>query len=252
MRQIVSLLSPFLSVILIAGCSQQSPEGVFYNKRDWEKKRYIELKSDGTFFLKQQRQVVGKFEAEEGGITLVFEGGQADRWRMNGDTLIGGGDTYVLWSRGGNGFQFEETIDNILSRTANSVNEGKMTQEQAINEKLNLFVAEGFMSREEADKEIVRMKRRQKDAIVFDLTNLAANAYQHSIRPRTMGGGGGSFVGFSVPSSLSSNENASYSASVSADYVILTGTSLDRQGTVSARVGKDGRLSTVEYTGKFK
>ncbi|MEX1138929.1 MAG: hypothetical protein WEF53_06270 [Bacteroidota bacterium] len=242
----------FVAVSLLFGCSTKTPEGVFYSKRDWEKKRYIELKSDGSFFLKQQRQVVGKFEAEEGGITLVFEGGQADRWRMHGDTLVGGGDTYVLWSRGENGFQFEEIIDNILSKTANSIYEGRMTQEQAIIEKFDLFVAEGFMSREEADKEVERMKRRGKDAIVSDLTNLAANAYQYRIRPRTMGGGGGSYIGYSVPPSLSSNENATYSASVSREHIIFTGTSRDRQGSVSARASKDGRLSGWQYKGKFE
>ncbi len=33
----------------------------------------------------------------------------------------------------------------------------------------------------------------QRDAIISDITNLAANAYQHRIRPASMGGGGGAY-----------------------------------------------------------
>ncbi len=35
-----------------------------------------------------------------------------------------------------------------------------------------------------------------KDAIVNDLNNLAANAYQYRIRPTSMGGGGNNYTGF--------------------------------------------------------
>jgi len=52
-----------------------------------------------------------------------------------------------------------------------------------------------------------------RDAIISDLTNLAANAYQYRIRPTTMGGGGGSYVGYALPPSLASNENGVYTVS---------------------------------------
>src|SRR5439155_373411 len=50
-----------------------------------------------------------------------------------------------------------------------------------------------------------------KDAIVNDLNNLAANAYQFRIRPTTMGGGGGSYGTYKVPLALQVNDNGSYS-----------------------------------------
>src|SRR3989304_1625878 len=45
-----------------------------------------------------------------------------------------------------------------------------------------------------------------RDAIIADMTNLAANAYQFRIRPTTMGGGGGSYAGNAIAPSLASKE----------------------------------------------
>ncbi len=47
-----------------------------------------------------------------------------------------------------------------------------------------------------------------RDAIINDLNNLAAQAYQYMIRPSSMGGGQGSYGGFSIPSKMVTNENA--------------------------------------------
>ncbi len=50
-----------------------------------------------------------------------------------------------------------------------------------------------------------------KDAIISDMTNLSATAYQFRIRPVAMGGGGGTtFVGYTLASVLATNENATY------------------------------------------
>ena len=50
-----------------------------------------------------------------------------------------------------------------------------------------------------------------KDAIISDMTNLSATAYQFRIRPVAMGGGGGTtFVGYTLASVLADNENARY------------------------------------------
>src|SRR5713226_3779480 len=67
-----------------------------------------------------------------------------------------------------------------------------------------------------------------KDAIVNDLNNLAANAYQFRIRPTTMGGGGGKYTGngntFAIPTKLASNDNAStYTATVTSAQVTFKG-----------------------------
>ena len=88
-----------------------------------------------------------------------------------------------------------------------------------------------------------------KDAIVNDLGNLAATAYQFKIRPVSMGGGGGSYTGFTIPSKMSSNDNATYTAVAAAATVIYTATSPN--GTVTATVNDEGKLGTWVYTLSF-
>ncbi len=85
-----------------------------------------------------------------------------------------------------------------------------------------------------------------RDAIISDLTNLAANAYQYRIRPTTMGGGGGSYVGYGIPPSLASNENGAYAlnGAPTATAVSYTGTSAQYStDTVTGTYGADGKLS---------
>jgi hypothetical protein len=53
-----------------------------------------------------------------------------------------------------------------------------------------------------------------RDAIIADLNSIGADAYQYKIRPTTMGGGQGSYVGYAIPSAWgTSNPNATYSIS---------------------------------------
>ena len=89
-----------------------------------------------------------------------------------------------------------------------------------------------------------------KDAIVNDLGNLAATAYQFKIRPVSMGGGGGSYTGFTIPSKMSSNDNATYvTTGTPGATVVYKATSAN--GTVTATVDVDGKLGTWVYTGSF-
>ncbi len=46
-----------------------------------------------------------------------------------------------------------------------------------------------------------------KDAVVADLTNIAAMAQQFYRKPAALGGGGNTFTGFAVPTSLSPTAN---------------------------------------------
>jgi hypothetical protein len=93
-----------------------------------------------------------------------------------------------------------------------------------------------------------------KDAIINDLNNIAAHAYQYKIRPSSMGGGQGSYSGYSIPSKMASNENASYSVtSATATSVAITATSsANSTNTVSAVVDSDGRLGSWTYAGDFQ
>src|SRR3972149_5576197 len=85
-----------------------------------------------------------------------------------------------------------------------------------------------------------------RDAIIADMTNLAANAYQFRIRPTTMGGGGGSYAGYTIAPSLASNENGAYtlSGTPGATTVAFTGTSSQyTTDSVTGTYGADGKLS---------
>ena len=86
-----------------------------------------------------------------------------------------------------------------------------------------------------------------RDAIITDLNNLGSDAYQFKIRPTSMGGGNGTFAGYTVPTAWgASNPNATYtittqtatqlslkgaSKQVDAATVVIT---FDGNGTVTA------------------
>lgn len=103
----------------------------------------------------------------------------------------------------------------------------------------------------------------QRDAIISDITNLAATAYQHRIRPASMGGGGGVYdasnggTAFVIPTRLVTNENGIYTldGAIGANLVTFRGTSRDNPAdyVVGAYDG-NGRLSASGFTlaGKFQ
>jgi hypothetical protein len=87
------------------------------------------------------------------------------------------------------------------------------------------------------------------DAIINDLNNIAANAYQHYIRPASMGGGANSYDGtgatgaaaYAIPTRMQTNENAVYTVSNTATVCTLTGTSSSVSGAkVIATVSSAG------------
>src|SRR5437773_7830548 len=73
-----------------------------------------------------------------------------------------------------------------------------------------------------------------KDAIVNDLMNLGQFAYRYKLRPEPLGGGGLGYTNFVLPSRLANNDNASYTAGVSAARVTFQAVSKFGYGSVSA------------------
>lgn len=71
-----------------------------------------------------------------------------------------------------------------------------------------------------------------RDAVISDMTNLAAMAQQYYRKPGALGGGGNTFTGWSIPTNLQSTANGSYSETVSAQSVSIDG--------VGNEVGQDG------------
>ncbi|MCX6133094.1 MAG: hypothetical protein NTU47_04685 [Ignavibacteriales bacterium] len=91
-----------------------------------------------------------------------------------------------------------------------------------------------------------------RDAVINDLNNLSAFAYQYRIRPKSMGGGQGSYVGFKIPERMVTNSNASYEVLEAKDSIVkYKATSVNGFGTVEARIDESGRLSGWRYTGAF-
>ena len=99
-----------------------------------------------------------------------------------------------------------------------------------------------------------------RDAIINDLNNLADQAYQHRIRPASMGGGNGAYntstggTAFTIPSKMSSNENATYVPTIDdADNVTIVATSAqDASNTVTATIDSNGKLGGWAYAGAFQ
>jgi type II secretory pathway pseudopilin PulG len=95
-----------------------------------------------------------------------------------------------------------------------------------------------------------------KDAIINDLNNIAAQAYQYRIRPSSMAGGNGSYTGFTIPSKMASNANATYvSVATAGSTVTFTATSANNTANkVYAAIDTDGKFvpTAWSYTSEFQ
>ncbi len=94
-----------------------------------------------------------------------------------------------------------------------------------------------------------------KDAIINDLNNIAAQAYQYRIRPASMAGGNGSYTGFVIPQKMASNANAVYTCSPASDNVTFTATSANNTANmVYAAIDTDGKFiqASWSYTSDFQ
>jgi hypothetical protein len=92
-----------------------------------------------------------------------------------------------------------------------------------------------------------------RDAIINDLNNLAAQAYQFRIRPVSMGGGQGDYTTFAIPSKMRTNENATYSSSPSQNSIVFTAVSAQNSSnSVTVTIDSNGRLGGWSYYGDFQ
>ena len=104
---------------------------------------------------------------------------------------------------------------------------------------LSLFTAQSIQS--------------NRDAIINDLNNLAAQAYQYRIRPTSMGGGQGDYSSFVIPTKMRTNENATYSSTPSQNSIAFTAISAQNPtNTVTVTIDSFGRLSGWSYAGDFQ
>ena len=91
-----------------------------------------------------------------------------------------------------------------------------------------------------------------RDALVNDISHLATSAYQYRTRISSMGGGGGSYSGYSIPAKLATNDDGKFTVTVTAQTVTFLGTSAQGYGTVQALLDSTGKLQNYTYSGEFQ
>jgi hypothetical protein len=69
-----------------------------------------------------------------------------------------------------------------------------------------------------------------RDGVISDLNNLGAMAQQYYKKPTSMGGGGNTFTGWTIPTQLASTANGSYTGTGSGTSFSITGTGNEKQG----------------------
>ncbi len=63
----------------------------------------------------------------------------------------------------------------------------------------------------------------KRNNVINELVNLASMAQQFYLKPVSYGGGGRKFIGWYIPSQLTTTSNGHYTASVSNDNVVIIG-----------------------------
>ena len=94
-----------------------------------------------------------------------------------------------------------------------------------------------------------------RDAIIADLSNISAHAYQYYIRPQSMAGGGGKFDGYKIPTKMATNDNGTYDCGTPTGSVSIkiTGTSVANPGSTVSTIFQvaTGKDSAFTFTGVF-
>lgn len=65
---------------------------------------------------------------------------------------------------------------------------------------------------------------RKREILINESHNLGSIAIAYYKKPKMMGGGGKTFTGWTIPSSMLATVNGSYTANVSSDNIVITGT----------------------------
>lgn len=93
-----------------------------------------------------------------------------------------------------------------------------------------------------------------RDSIISDLNELAANAYQFRGKLRTMGGGQGDYSTYTIPSMMATNANATYSVqSASVNSLSMLAVSAENpSNAVFVTIDSNGKLENWTFAGDFQ
>ncbi len=133
-------------LLFIYGCGSKYREGIYGN--NVRPKDYLELKSDGSYYLKEQGNgYAGTYKIEDGAITLVLGNGSASRARINNNVITDEhGERWTLWTEGNTGLAYEEAHKSLQDK---------------IND-LDDLVKHGKMTMQEAEKKVEELKRKEQ------------------------------------------------------------------------------------------
>jgi len=90
-----------------------------------------------------------------------------------------------------------------------------------------------------------------KDGITSSLVNIAADAHQYKLRPKILGGGRPSYLGYQIPIKLRSDDNGTYDlqGSPTESEIILQGhSSINNTWVATCKVDSMG-FTMVNYVG---
>jgi hypothetical protein len=91
----------------------------------------------------------------------------------------------------------------------------------------------------------------QKDDFLSAMNNIGAAATAYRMKPGVLGGGGGAYIGFNIPSHLTSLDAGTIFAVIEPDRILLVGHSRRGYGTVSSVVDDSGRIGSIFIEGEF-
>src|SRR5260221_14508850 len=95
--------------------------------------------------------------------------------------------------------------------------------------------------------------RANEDGITSSLVSIASDAFQYKIRPATLGGGSGSYLGYQIPRKLAADDNGSYVVSSgtppTANHISFTGTSGLNTAWVATMTCDDSGRTSVTFAG---
>lgn len=87
-----------------------------------------------------------------------------------------------------------------------------------------------------------------RDAVISDLNNLGTMAQQHYKKPTSMAGGGNTFTGWTLPASLDTTANGTYTITVIAQSVTIVGTGTETGDNGSSNVQATATVTPTAIT----
>ena len=95
---------------------------------------------------------------------------------------------------------------------------------------------------------------QNKNSLINDIQAITINALVYRTKTANLGGGKGSYVGYTVPNKLSSNKDGTFVISITANQITVTATSGAGNGTITAAFDQNGKYvaNSLAYTGNFQ